>query len=435
MTALPLRLLPDTAKVDGAGALSIGGMPVSELVQEFGTPLFIYDEKHLRTRCREAAEAFGRGRVVYATKAFLCGAMANLAVEEDLLLDVATGGELFVALHAGVAADKCILHGNNKSDDEIEYALRVGVNHIVVDSFDELDRIERIVSDPHSTVAGEVARVMIRVTPGVHVDTHEFIQTGQDDSKFGFNLNNGDARHALDRTLASPSLHLLGIHCHIGSNVLDVDNFARAAEIMVTLYESLYSSHGLTHLTLGGGLGVAYAETEHEPSITQWANVISLATSSLPSDTVIAVEPGRAIVASAAITVYRVGTVKDIEGVRTYIAVDGGMSDNLRPMLYDSEYEAFDPMRVTADRSEHARIVGKHCESGDVIIHHARIPSDVAVGDLLATPVTGAYGYSMANNYNKVPRPPVVFVEEGKARVVVRRETYDDLVRLDEHSR
>ncbi len=435
MTALPLRLLPDTAKVDGAGALSIGGMPVTDLVQEFGTPLFIYDEKHLRTRCREAAEAFGRGRVVYATKAFLCGAMAHLAVEEGLLLDVATGGELFVALHAGVDADKCILHGNNKSDDEIEYALRVGVNHIVVDSFDELDRIERIISDPHSTVAAEVARVMIRVTPGVHVDTHEFIQTGQDDSKFGFNLNNGDARHALDRALASPSLHLLGIHCHIGSNVLEVDNFARAAEIMVNLYESLYSSHGLTHLTLGGGLGVAYAENEHEPSITQWANVISLATSSLPPDTVIAVEPGRAIVASAAITVYRVGTVKDIEGVRTYIAVDGGMSDNLRPMLYDSEYEAFDPIRVTADRAEHARIVGKHCESGDVIIHHARIPSDVAVGDLLATPVTGAYGYSMANNYNKVPRPPVVFVEEGKARVVVRREVYDDLVRLDEHSR
>jgi diaminopimelate decarboxylase len=276
---------------------------------------------------------------------------------------------------------------------------------------------------------------MIRVTPGVHVDTHEFIQTGQDDSKFGFNLNNGDARHALDRALASPSLHLLGIHCHIGSNVLEVDNFARAAEIMVNLYESLYSSHGLTHLTLGGGLGVAYAENEHEPSITQWANVISLATSSLPPDTVIAVEPGRAIVASAAITVYRVGTVKDIEGVRSYLAVDGGMCDNLRPMLYDSEHEAFDPIRVTADRAEHARIVGKHCESGDVIIHHARIPSDVAVGDLLATPVTGAYGYSMANNYNKVPRPPVVFVEEGKARVVVRREVYDDLVRLDEHSR
>lgn len=435
MTAIPLRLLPDTAKVNDEGGLVIGGVSVEDLAKEFGTPLFVYDEQHLRTRCREAVEAFGRERVVYATKAFLCGAMAHLAVDEGLLLDVATGGELFVALHAGVDAGKCVLHGNNKSDDEIEYALRVGVNHIVVDSFDELDRIERIVADPHSSVVGQIARVMIRVTPGVHVDTHEFIQTGQDDSKFGFNLNNGDARHALDRALASPAIHLLGVHCHIGSNVLDVDNFARAAEIMVEMYQSLCRSHSLTHLTLGGGLGVAYSDSEHEPSISQWAAVIASATRSLPPDTVVAVEPGRAIVASAAITLYRVGTVKDIEGIRRYVAVDGGMSDNLRPMLYESVYEVFDPMRVNADRDDHARIVGKHCESGDVIIDHARIPADIAVGDLLATPVTGAYGYSMANNYNKVPRAAVVFVVDGKARVVVRRETYDDLVRLDEHFR
>lgn len=435
MTAIPLRLLPDTARIDDHGALAIGGVPVVDLADEFGTPLFVYDEQHLRTRCREAVEAFGRERVVYATKAFLCGAMAYLAVDEGLLLDVATGGELFVALHAGVDAQKCILHGNNKSDEEIEYALRVGVNHIVVDSFDELNRIERIVADSQSSVFGEVARVMIRVTPGVHVDTHEFIQTGQDDSKFGFNLNNGDARRALDRALASPAMQLLGIHCHIGSNVLNVDNYARATEIMVEMYQSLHQSHSLTHLTLGGGLGVAYSENEHEPSISQWATVIAAATQSLPSDTVVAVEPGRAIVATAAITVYRVGTVKDIEGIRRYVAVDGGMSDNLRPMLYESVYEAFDPLRVSADRDEHARLVGKHCESGDVIIDHARIPAGVAVGDLLATAVTGAYGYSMSNNYNKVPRPAVVFVADGKARVVVRRETYDDLVRLDEHYR
>jgi len=435
VTAIPLRLLPDTAKIDDHGALTIGGMSVADLVREFGTPLFVYDEQHLRTRCREAVEAFGRERVVYATKAFLCGAMAHLAVDEGLLLDVATGGELFVALHAGVDASKCVLHGNNKSDEEIEYALRVGVNHIVVDSFDELDRIERIVTDPHSSVVGQIARVMIRVTPGVHVETHEFIQTGQDDSKFGFNLNNGDARRALDRSFASPVMRLLGIHCHIGSNVFDVDNFASAAQIMVEMYNSVCQSHSLTHLTLGGGLGVAYSESEHEPSITQWAAVLSSATHSLPPDTIVAVEPGRAIVASAAITVYRVGTVKDIEGVRRYVSVDGGMSDNLRPMLYDSIYEAFDPLRVNADREQHARIVGKHCESGDVIIDHARVPVNVSVGDLLATPVTGAYGYSMANNYNKVPRPAVVFVADGKARVVVRRETYDDLVRLDEHYR
>jgi len=433
VTAIALRLLPDTAKVDSSGALSIGGIPLADLAHEFGTPLFVYDEQHLRTRCREAVESFGHRRVVYATKAFLCAAMARLAVEEGLMLDVATGGELFTALHAGVDADMCIMHGNNKSDDEIEYALRVGVNHIVVDSFDELRRIEKIVSDPRSTAVVQSARVMIRVTPGVHVHTHEFVQTGQDDSKFGFNLNNGDARRALDYALASPAMELLGIHCHIGSNVLDVDNFAQASEVMVELYESVRHSHGLTHLTLGGGLGVAYSEEEHEPSITQWGEVLKAATASLPPDTVIAVEPGRAIVASAAVTVYRVGTVKDIEGVRTYIAVDGGMSDNLRPMLYSSVYESFDPTRVTAERTEHARIVGKHCESGDIIIENAHVPVGVAVGDLLATPVTGAYGFSMANNYNKVPRPAVVFVSDGKARVVVRRETYDDLVRFDEH--
>lgn len=433
MTAIPLRLLPDTARVDGSGRLSIGGVDVQELAHKHGTPLFIYDEQHLRTRCREAVEAFGRDRVVYATKAFLCGAMARLAVEEHLMLDVATGGELFTALHAGVDASRCILHGNNKSDAEIEYAIRVGINHIVVDSFDEIDRIERIYENGASEVAGQQVRVLIRVTPGVHVHTHEYVQTGQDDSKFGFNLNNGDARKAVDRAFASPAIQLLGIHCHIGSNVLEVDNFARASQVMVDMYASLQASYNLTHLTLGGGLGVAYTEEEHEPSITQWAEVIKQATASLPSNTVVAVEPGRAIVATAAITVYEVGTVKDIEGIRTYVSVDGGMSDNPRPMMYSSVYEAFDPLRVTAERSDHARVVGKHCESGDILIDNARIPHDVKVGDLLATAVTGAYGYSMASNYNKVPRPAVVFVGEGKSHVVIRRETYDDLVRLDSH--
>jgi diaminopimelate decarboxylase len=435
VTAIPFRLLPDTAKVDDAGHLSIGGVSVADLVHKYGSPLFIYDEQHLRSRCREAVEAFGRDRVVYATKAFLCGAMAQLAVEEHLMLDVATGGELFTALHAGVAPDRCVLHGNNKSDEELEYALRVGVNHIVVDSFDEMDRLERIYQDPHSDNAGKVVSILLRITPGVHVHTHEFVQTGQDDSKFGFNLNNGDAMRAMTRAFASPALHLLGLHCHIGSNVLDVENFARATEVMVDLYSAVKDSFGLTHLTLGGGLGVAYVESEHEPSITQWAEVLKSATANLPSDTVISVEPGRAIVASAAITVYRVGTVKDIEGIRTYIAVDGGMSDNPRPMMYDSKYEAFDPLRVTANRTQHVRIVGKHCESGDIVVNDATVADDVAVGDLLATAVTGAYGYSMASNYNRVPRPAVIFVSDGKAQVVVRRETYEDLVRLDAHLR
>ena len=422
MSAINLRLLPDSASIDADDALSIGGIRIADLAAQYGTPLFVYDEEHLRSRCRRAVQAFGTGNVVYATKAFLCGAMARLAYDEGLLLDVATGGELYVAMHGGVPASSCILHGNNKSIDELRMALDAGVRHVVVDSFDELDRLDRL-----NKSTGIVARIQLRITPGVHVHTHEYVSTGQDDSKFGFNLNNGDAEKAISRAKAASSVDLIGIHCHIGSNVFAVENFEDASQVMV----DLFAAHDLSELTLGGGLGVAYTENEQAPSIEDWADVMKRATATLPADKRVFVEPGRSIVASAAVTVYSVGTVKPISGLRTYIAVDGGMSDNPRPVLYGSGYEVFDPARASADRTERARIVGKHCESGDILVDDAAVPANVSVGDLMVMPVTGAYGYSMASNYNKVTRPAVVFVGGGLSRLVVRRETYEDLIRLD----
>ncbi len=419
---VPLRLLPDTASVGAGGSLSIGGCDVIDLAGAHGTPLFVYDEEHLRNRCREAVAAFGFQNIVYATKAFLCKAMARLAYEEGLLLDVATGGELHVALAAGVPADACTLHGNNKSIEELGTAMIAGVRQIVVDSFDEMDRLDVL----HGRGL-PVPNVLLRITPGVHAHTHEFIATGQDDSKFGFNLGNGDAIRAVARAERSKSMHLVGLHCHIGSNVFAAANFAKAAEVMAGFAVPL----DLPELVLGGGLGVAYTVGEEAPSITQWGSVLLDACSALGVRSRVSVEPGRAIVASAAITLYTVGTIKHIPGVRTYLAVDGGMSDNPRPVLYGSGYEAFLPRNVLARRPDVVRIVGKHCESGDVLIYDAPVPEDVRVGDVLATPVTGAYGHSMGSNYNKVTRPPVVFVSDGSARLVVRRETFTDLLATD----
>ena len=417
-----MRLLPRTASVNADGALSIGGVAVADIAAQFGTPTFIYDEQHLRETCREAVAAFGADRVIYATKAFINTAVVQLMNEEGLLLDVATGGELFVALNAGVPASRYVMHGNNKSEDELRTAMTAGLRHIVIDSFDEIERIERLHAE-----GLPAPRVQLRITPGLHVETHAYVSTGQDDSKFGFNLNNGDAHRAVERARSSQAMDLVGIHCHIGSNVVTVANFEDAWRVMVELFVPL----ALPEITLGGGLGVAYTADDTAPTMQQWADVLKRATSALPEGIAVYVEPGRSIVASAAITVYSVGTVKPIDGIRTYVSVDGGMSDNPRPMMYGSVYEAFDPLRVTAPRTAKARIVGKHCESGDILILDAPIAEDVKVGDLLATPVTGAYGYTMASNYNKVPRPAIVFVSNGVARLVTRRETLEDLIRLD----
>ncbi len=421
-TAIPTRLLPDSAATGDDGWLSIGGCSLRDIADEFGTPVFVYDEHQLRARCREAIAAFGPDRVAFATKAFLCTAMARLAHEEGLMLDVASGGELFVALHAGVPGSRCVLHGNNKSADELRMAIDSGVHRIVVDSFDELDRLDAL-----RAAGAAPPRVLIRITPGVHAHTHEFIATGQDDSKFGFNLANGDAARAIERIRSTGVAELVGVHCHIGSNVFAAGSFAHAAEVMARFVEPL----DLPELTLGGGLGVAYTVDEHAPTITEWGKVLLDACDALGVRAAVSVEPGRSIVAAAAVTVYTVGTIKTIPGVRTYVAVDGGMSDNPRPVLYGSGYEAFLPRDVAAERPLRARLVGKHCESGDVLIFDAALPDGVAVGDRLAVAVTGAYGFSMGSNYNKVPRPAVVFVSNGDARLVVRRESYADLVRND----
>ncbi len=427
MTPLPLSLLPDTAALGVDGYLQIGGCSLKDLAAEFGTPVFVYDEAHLRARCAEAVRAFGAGNAVYATKAFLCKAMARLAYEEGMRLDVATGGELAIALAAGVPAAECVFHGNNKSLAELREAIGHGIGQIVVDSFDELARLEARHNEGVRRPDGSVPDVLLRITPGVHAHTHEFISTGQDDSKFGFNLANGDAADAVEQARTSPSVHLVGVHSHIGSNVFDAASFGRAAEVMANFANPL----GLPELVLGGGLGVAYVTGEEAPTITQWGSVLRDACDALGVTARVAVEPGRSIVAAAAVTVYTLGTVKHIPGVRTYLAVDGGMSDNPRPVLYGSGYEAFLPRAPFAERSLTGRLVGKHCESGDVLMFAAWLPADTHVGDLVAMPVTGAYGRSMGSNYNAVLRPPVVFAADGNARLVVRRESYDDLLATD----
>ncbi|HTL84310.1 MAG TPA: diaminopimelate decarboxylase [Acidimicrobiia bacterium] len=431
-TTFDLSLLPASAAVDDAGRVSIGGVSLADIASEFGTPCYVYDEDEIRARCRAYVARFGAG-AAYASKAFLCTAMARLVEEEGMHLDVATGGELHVALHAGFPAERIVFHGNNKSEEELRAALTAGIGRIAVDSTNELERLEQLVG------AGAPApRVMIRVRPGVEAHTHEYIETGAEDSKFGFSLERGDALEAARRVVERGVLRFAGLHCHIGSHVFRLDSFTRAIEKMVGLVRALEDATGalVEELNVGGGLGVRYLPEDTPPSIDEYAAVLqesvakALADAGTRSRPMLMVEPGRSIVATAGLTLYTVGTIKD--GARLYVAVDGGMSDNLRPVTYGARYETFLPERATAERPLIATIAGKHCEQGDIIVKDARLPADLAVGDLLATPVTGAYGYAMASNYNKVTRPAVVFVRAGQARRVVRRESPDDLVRLDE---
>ena len=419
------HLLPDSAATTAKGRLEVGGVDLESLADEFGTPLFVYDEATLRARCRTVVRAFGPGSA-YATKAFLCRAMAKLAIEEGLRLDVSTGGELGVALSAGAAPDQIVLHGNNKSDAELEAAVGLGAARIVVDSFDEIDRLARL-ADPRGVGSGQ--QILVRVNPGIEAHTHEFIATGQEDSKFGFGLSSGAAAEAVERLGSLRGVRVVGIHAHIGSQVFRVSSFAEEVEVLANFFTPL----DLPELCVGGGLGVPYVGGESAPTIAQWASTVREACRSvgIPASTRVTTEPGRAIVATAGLTLYRVGTVKELPGIRTYVAVDGGMSDNPRPVLYGSGYEAFLPRAGDAPRPRAVRVVGKHCEAGDVVVADGRVPEVLSVGDVLATPVTGAYGYSMASNYNKVPRPAVVFVADGGYRVVVRREDDDDLLRLD----
>jgi diaminopimelate decarboxylase len=410
------------------------GLDLDALASEYGTPLFVYDADELRRRCREYVECFGRDGVAYASKAFLCAAMVQLVAQEGLHLDVATGGELHVAHRSGFPSERIVLHGNNKSDDELRLALDLGVGRIVVDSFDELARLQRLAAS-----RSEPPTVLVRVTPGVEAHTHEFIETGTEASKFGFTLAHGVARDAVERAVRSPALRFVGIHCHIGSQIERLDAFVRAIEKLAAFAADIAASCGaaVAELNLGGGLAARYLAGDPVVEPAAYARVLHDAVRGCweaqrlgPSPTVM-VEPGRSIVAPAAVTLYRVGTIKEIPDVGTYVAVDGGMSDNPRPVLYGAGYEAYLPRAMDAPRPLACTVVGKHCEQGDVLVADARLPADVVVGDLLATPTTGAYGYSMASTYNKVPRPAVVFVADGRPRLVVRRESLEDLLRLD----
>ena len=417
---LPWNLLADNASVAGDGWLTVGGCSLRDLADEFGTPLFVYDEAHLRSRCREAARAFPGG-AAYATKAFLCRAMARLALDEGMRLDVASSGELYVAVAAGATGNDLVFHGNNKSVDELHFAREVGAT-IVVDSFDELDRLDALHRDD-----GLAPRALVRITPGVEAHTHEFIRTGQADSKFGFGVASGAAAQAIERARSSPSIVFDGLHLHIGSQVFIADFFHQAIDVVAPFVNEFE----LDELSVGGGLGVAYVDGEEAPTITQWARAVHDACDAAGIRARVTAEPGRAIVAAAALTIYTVGTVKELPDIRTYVSVDGGMSDNPRPVLYGSGYEAFLPRAPLAERPRVVRLVGKHCESGDVLVREAQVPADLAVGDLLATPVTGAYGHSMGSNYNKILRPAVVFALGGDARLVVRREGLEDLLSND----
>jgi diaminopimelate decarboxylase len=422
MTAEPLRtsLLADTAVVSEHD-VTIGGVSLRDLAATFGTPLFVYDEMTLRSRCREAASVFDDG-VAFASKSFLCGAMARVAFEEGLCIDVATGGELDLVLRSGVPANRIIMHGNNKSHDELERCIAVGVHRLVVDNFDEIERLRSLVS-PDAPID-----CLVRVTPGVEAHTHEYIRTGQEDTKFGFSVATGDARRAIAQLREVPGATVHGVHAHIGSQIFDVAGYVEALSILAD-----FTRHDdFDELCVGGGLGVAYVANEEAPTLTQWGHAIRQAAreAGIAPHVRLLAEPGRSIVAQAAVTLYRVGALKPVTQ-RTYMAVDGGMSDNPRPVLYGSGYEAFDVERPSDPRPQNVRLVGKHCESGDVLIDEAWLPVATGVDSVIATPVTGAYGYSMASNYNRVPRPAVVFVRDGEARQVLRRETFDDLARLE----
>jgi len=417
---LPASLLPDSAVLTDTDTL-VGGVSLRDLAAQFGTPLFVYDEATLRDRIAQAVSVFDDG-VAFASKSFLCGAIARLVHESGMCIDVSTGGEFDIVVRSGVAPSRIIVHGNNKSHEEIQRAVSLGVHRLIVDNFQEIERLRSIVSPK------EPLDVLVRVTPGVEAHTHEFVMTGHEDTKFGLSIATGDARKAISLLKEIPGVSVKGVHAHIGSQILDFAGFRQELEVLANFTKD----DDFEEICVGGGLGVAYVEGESAPSITEWGTAIRQAAreAGIPASTKITAEPGRSIVAQAGLTLYTVGAVKPVTQ-RTYVAVDGGMSDNPRPVLYGSGYEAFDVTRPLEPRPQSVRIVGKHCESGDVLVDEAFLPAETGVGSIICTPVTGAYGYSMASNYNRVPRPAVVFVANGVAREVLRRETFEDLARLE----
>ncbi|MFJ9455064.1 diaminopimelate decarboxylase [Kitasatospora sp. NPDC101447] len=434
LNALDPKVWSRTVTRDAEGVATVGGIDVKQLAAEFGTPAYLLDEEDFRSRARAWRDAFGTDAdVYYAGKAFLSKAVVRWLHEEGLNLDVCSAGELAVALAAGMPSARIALHGNNKSVDELEHAVKTGVGHIVVDSYEEIERLAAIAARQ-----GVRQQVLIRITVGVEAHTHEFIATAHEDQKFGLSLTGGAAAEAVRRVLGHDSLELRGIHSHIGSQIFDTAGFEVAARRVVGLLAQIRDEHGveLPEIDLGGGLGIAYTSEDdpREPAeiAAALADIVrrECAAANLNAPR-LCVEPGRAIVGPTAFTLYEVGTVKELPGLRTYVSVDGGMSDNIRTALYDAEYSVALVSRTSDAEPMLVRVVGKHCESGDIVVRDAFLPSDLAAGDLIAVPATGAYCRSMASNYNHALRPPVVAVKDGAARVIVRRETEEDLLRLD----
>ncbi len=442
MAQIPPNVFPRDASRNVEGVLEIGGVAVTALVEQYQTPLFVYDEADFRSRCAEIQSAFGPyGRVHYAGKAFLCGEVARWVDSEGLSLDVCTGGELAIALHAGFPAERIAMHGNNKSEAELDAALVAGVGDVVLDSMYEIERLDRLAG-----ARGLVADVLIRVTPGVEAHTHEFIATAHEDQKFGFPIAGGVALAAVRAVFASDNLRLVGLHSHIGSQIFEIDGFELAAHRVLGLLAEVVAEFGVEKtaqielLDLGGGLGISYLPDDDPLPVSSLAEALAAIVRreseqlGLPMPR-IAVEPGRAIAGPAGVTLYRVGTIKDValggKSVRRYVSVDGGMSDNIRTVLYDAEYDVRLVNRVSEARAVVCRVVGKHCESGDIVVRDCWLPEDLAPGDLLAVGATGAYCYSMSSRYNLAPRPAVVAVAQGRSRPILRRETVEDFLSLE----
>ncbi|QYJ05631.1 diaminopimelate decarboxylase [Nocardioides panacisoli] len=438
VNALVPQLWSRTArKVDGD--LVIGGVAVADLVAEHNTPAYVLDEEDFRHRARAFRDAFDEAGwdVYYAGKAFLCTTVAQWVAEEGLCLDVCSDGELTVALRAGFPAERIGYHGNNKAHVELRRAVAEGVGRIVVDSFDEVERLVAITEE-----TGTTARVMVRVTAGVEAHTHEYIATAHEDQKFGFSITSGDALEAVRRLVAAPRVEFLGLHSHIGSQIFDTSGFEVAARRVLRLHAQVAEELGVTapELDLGGGFGIAYT-TQDDPAdpADLAAGMQQIVTGECAALGIerprLSIEPGRAVVGPSMCTVYTVGTVKpvtlDAGAVRTYVSVDGGMSDNVRTALYDADYSCTLAGRTSEAPPVLGRVVGKHCEAGDIVVRDEFVPADVAPGDLVAVPGTGAYCRSMASNYNHALRPPVIAVRDGAARVVLRRETVDDLLATD----
>lgn len=423
-------------EVNQNGHLTISGVDTVELARRFGTPLYVMDEETIRSACKSFKDSidknYGKGLPLFASKAFSCKEIYRIVDSEGLGADVVSGGEIYTALSAGFPAEKLFFHGNNKTSNEIRFAVEKGVGHIVVDNITELELLEQIAGE-----MGKKVQVFFRIKPGIDAHTHSFIQTGQIDSKFGFALENGEALEAVRLAAALKNVELVGMHCHIGSQIFELDPFVLAAKVMLNFLAQIRDEVGitLTKLNLGGGFGIKYLETDQPRAYSEFMEPVSAEIHRLCDDLsfpvpAVYIEPGRSIVGPAGITLYTVGAVKTIENVRTYVSIDGGMTDNPRYALYQSDYDCVIANKADKPRDFKVTIAGKCCESGDLIQENTLIQS-CEVGDILAVGATGAYNYSMSSNYNRIPRPAVVMVKDGEARMIVKRESYEDLVKND----